>query len=70
MSVKYFKVRKLQKLLREVLRFYYSNPEKTVHSTYAKIYYFYHLTHPRSLIIRFGTFWDPLNLRTQPQVTG
>ena len=29
----------------------------------------YHLTHPRSLLIKFGTFWDPPNLRTQPQVS-
>ena len=48
---------------------YYSNPEITVHSTYAKIYYFYHLTRPGSLIIVFGTFWDPLTLRTQLLVT-
>ena len=48
---------------------YYSNPEKTVHSTHAKIYYFYRLTHPGSLIIMFGTFWDPLTLRTQLLVT-
>ena len=48
---------------------YYSNPEKTVHSTYAKIYYFYHLTHPGSLIIMFWTLWDPLTLRTQLLVT-
>ena len=48
---------------------YYSNLEITVHSTYAKIYYFYHLTHPGSLIIVFGTFWDPLTLRTQLLVT-
>ena len=54
---------------RSLNNIYYSNPEKTVHSTYAKIYYFYHLTHPGSLIIMFWTFWDPLTLRTQLLVT-
>ena len=48
---------------------YYLNPEKRVHSTHAKIYYFYRLTHPGSLMIMFGTFWDPLTLRTQLLVT-
>ena len=51
------------------VKWYYSNPEITVHSTYAKIRYFYHLTRPGSLIIVFGTFWDPLTLRTQLLVT-
>ena len=43
---------------------YYSYPEKTVHSTLAKIYYVYHSAYLRSLIIIFGTFWDP-NLQDQ-----
>ena len=65
-SGKLFILNVIHKLLSFI---YYSNPEKTVHSTHAKIYYFYRLTHPGSLIIMFGTFWDPLTLRTQLLVT-
>ena len=60
---------KFDEKLDKLLNIYYSNPEITVHSTYTKIYYFYHLTCPGSLIIVFGTFWDPLTLRIQLLVT-
>ena len=47
---------------------YYSYPEKTVHSTLAKIYYFYHSAHPRLLIMIIGTFWDPEPLGSDLQL--